>query len=35
MNSEALRPENLRAYPDEHRGPQRTDVPEKTKERGL
>jgi conjugative relaxase-like TrwC/TraI family protein len=35
MNSEALRPENLRAYPDEHKGPQRTDVPEKTKERGL
>jgi hypothetical protein len=32
MNSEALRPENLRAYPDEHKGPQR---PGKTKERGL
>lgn len=35
MNSEALRPENLRAYPNEHKGPQRPDAPEKTKERGL
>ncbi|EGD59848.1 TrwC protein [Novosphingobium nitrogenifigens DSM 19370] len=35
MSSPAMQPENLRAYPDEHKGPQRPDVPEKTKERGL
>jgi len=29
-----LKPEDLRAYPDEHRGPQQ-QVPEKTKERSL
>ena len=35
MSSDMMKPENLRAFPENHRPPQRTDVPEKTKERSL